>query len=51
MVSETVDKIKDLLSEAVALQRDYVKRICVECKGTCCTRVHYLFNEAETKKY
>ena len=47
MVSETVGKIEDLLSEAVDLQRDYVRRVCVECEATCCTRVHYLFNEKD----
>ena len=47
MVSETVSKIEGLLSEAVDLQRDYVKRICVECEAPCCTRVHYLFNEKD----
>jgi len=47
MVSETVGKIENLLSETVDLQRDYVKRICVECEATCCARVHYLFNEKD----
>ena len=47
MVSETVIKIEGLLTEAVALQRDYVERICVECEAPCCSRVHYLFNEKD----
>jgi len=47
MVSETVSKIEGLLREAVDLQRDYVKRICVECEAPCCSRVHYLFNEKD----
>ena len=47
MVSETVRKIGDLLSEAVDLQRDFVKRICVQCEAPCCSRVHYLFNEKD----
>ena len=47
MVSETISKIEGLLSEAVDLQRDYVKRICVGCEAPCCTRVHYLFNEKD----
>jgi len=47
MVSETVGKIEGLLSEAVDLQKDYVKRICVECEAPCCSRVHYLFNEKD----
>ncbi len=47
MVSETVSKIEDLLSEAVDLQKDYVERICVECEAPCCSRVHYLFNEKD----
>jgi hypothetical protein len=47
MVSETVRKIEGLLSEAVDLQKDCVKRICVECESPCCSRVHYLFNEKD----
>ena len=47
MVSETVRKIEGLLTETVDLQRDYVKRICVECEAPCCSRVHYLFNEKD----
>ena len=47
MVKETVSKIEGLLSEAVDLQRDYVKGICVQCEAPCCTRVHYLFNEKD----
>jgi len=44
MVSETVGKIEELLSEAVALQKEYVGRICVKCQDPCCSRVHYLYN-------
>jgi hypothetical protein len=47
MVSETVSKIEDLLTETVALQIYYVKRICVECEAPCCSRVNYLFNEKD----
>ena len=47
MVSETVRKIERLLMEAVDLQKDCVKRICVECESPCCSRVHYLFNEKD----
>jgi len=47
MVSETVGKIEGLLSEAVDLQKDYVKRICVQCESPCCSRVHYLFNDKD----
>ena len=47
MVSETVRKIEGLLTETVDLQRDYVKRICVECEAPCCSRVHYLFNDKD----
>lgn len=47
MVSETVRKIESLLMEAMDLQKDCVKRICVECESPCCSRVHYLFNEKD----
>lgn len=47
MVSETVDKIEGLLSEAVALQKEYVKRICSKCESPCCSRVHYLYNDKD----
>ncbi|MCJ7683792.1 MAG: hypothetical protein MUO68_05810 [Desulfobacteraceae bacterium] len=47
MVSETVRKIEGILTETEDLQRDYVKRICVECEAHCCSRVHYLFNEKD----
>ena len=47
MVSETVNKIERLLSEIIALQKNYVERICTECKASCCSRVSYLFSEKD----
>ena len=47
MVAETVSKIENLLTETVALQRDYVNLICVQCEAPCCSRVNYLFNEKD----
>ena len=47
MVSETIGKIEGLLSEAVALQKEYVERICVKCEAPCCLRVHYLYNDKD----
>ncbi len=47
MVSETVNKIECLLSEIIALQKNYVERICSRCETPCCSRVHYLFNEKD----
>jgi len=48
MVSETIGKIEDLLSETVDIQKDYVEKVCAACKTPCCLRVHYLFNEKDT---
>ncbi len=47
MLSETVKKIEDLISEVAKLQNEYVVRVCPGCKATCCTRVHYLFTEKD----
>ncbi|MBW2345380.1 MAG: hypothetical protein JRF53_15530, partial [Deltaproteobacteria bacterium] len=47
MVSETVNKIESLLSEIIALQKNYVERICAECEAPCCSRVSYLFSEKD----
>lgn len=47
MVSETIREIEGLLSETVDLQKDHVKRRCVQCDAPCCSRVHYLFNEKD----
>ncbi len=47
MISETVDKIENLISEGTALQREYVVRLCFKCEAPCCTRVHYLFSEKD----
>ncbi len=47
MVSETVDRIGSLISEAAELQRPYVDRVCARCKEPCCARVHYLFAEKD----
>ena len=40
-------KIDHLLSEVIALQRQYVERICPECEPSCCKRVSRLFNEKD----
>ena len=47
MISETVDKIENLISDVTALQREYVVRLCFKCEAPCCTRVHYLFSEKD----
>ena len=47
MVTETVGKIENLLTETVDLQRNHVNRTCVQCEAPCCSRVHYLFNEKD----
>ncbi|MBW1798102.1 MAG: hypothetical protein JRJ21_06820 [Deltaproteobacteria bacterium] len=47
MVSETVNKIEHLLSEIIALQKNYVERTCAECEAPCCSRVSYLFSEKD----
>ena len=47
MVSETVGKIERLLSETVALQKEYVERMCFKCEAPCCSRVHYLYNDKD----
>ena len=47
MVSETVNKIEDLISEVATLQREYVAQLCFKCGAPCCARVHYLFSEKD----
>lgn len=47
MVSETVDRIRSLISQAAKLQRPYVERVCAGCKDPCCARVHYLYTEKD----
>jgi hypothetical protein len=47
MVSETVGRIRSLITQGAELQRPYVERVCANCKDPCCTRVHYLFTEKD----
>jgi len=47
MVSETVDRIGSLISQAAGLQRPHVDMVCPACKEPCCTRVHYLYTEKD----
>jgi hypothetical protein len=47
MVSETVDRIGSLISQAAELQRPHVEQVCAECKAPCCARVHYLYTEKD----
>ena len=44
---ETVAGIEELLSRAVALQKEYVERVCTKCETPCCLRVHYLYNDKD----
>lgn len=44
IIGETVQKIESLLRETVALQKNYVERVCAACENSCCLRVHYLFS-------
>ena len=44
---QTVASIEELLSQAVALQKEYVERVCTECETPCCLRVRYLYNDKD----
>jgi hypothetical protein len=47
MVSETVDRIRSLITQAAELQRPCVAHVCAGCQDPCCARVHYLFGEKD----
>ncbi|MCG6879281.1 MAG: hypothetical protein LJE96_09065 [Deltaproteobacteria bacterium] len=47
MISETVERMEQLLSEAAKLQKPYVTRVCSECTSPCCLRVHYLYSDKD----
>ena len=43
----TIGRITGLINEAADRQRPYVEKICTACPSPCCTRVHYLYTEAD----
>jgi hypothetical protein len=47
VITDTVEKIENLISEVSELQRVYVDDLCSGCEDPCCKRVHYLFNEKD----
>jgi len=46
-VLNTVNKVENLVSEVVALQKAYVEQLCPGCGLPCCKKVHYLFSEED----
>lgn len=46
-VLNTVNKVENLVSEVVALQKAYVEQLCPGCEAPCCQKVRYLFSDKD----